>query len=164
MARPKQGRPEPQLREYRLRAHLTQEEVAATIGANAELVRKHERGLARPTEHYRKRYCELYKADEVQLGLRAPERVSAEAEEVVDVLARIRRLETSRIGADMLLGLGLAVEDIIDRYERVGPALVGRCANARHWMGSSTTAAVARSGNSCSAWRARPQRSSGTSP
>ena len=122
MARPKQDRPEPQLREYRLRAHLTQEEVAATIGANAELVRKHERGLARPTEHYRKRYCELYKADEVQLGLRAPERVSAEAEEIVDVLARVRRLETSRIGTDMLIGLGLAVEDIVDRYERVGPA------------------------------------------
>src|SRR3954471_19198600 len=126
MARPKQDRPEPQLREYRLRAHLTQEEVAATIGANAELVRKHERGLARPTEHYRKRYCELYRADEVQLGLRAPERVSAEAEEIVDVLARIRRLETSRIGTDMLLGLGLAVEDIIDRYERVGPAQLVR--------------------------------------
>lgn len=122
MARPKQERPEPRLREFRLRAHLTQEQVAEKIGINAEMVRKHERGISLPIALYRARYCDLYGATEEELGLRPPQRVSTDAEEIVDVLARIRRMEQGRVGVDTLQCLDLAIVDFVDRHERVGPA------------------------------------------
>lgn len=121
MARPRQEPPEPTLREYRVRGHLTQEEVAERIGITAEMVRRHERGIASPIALYRKRYCDFYSATEEQLGLRAPERVSIDTEEIIDVMARIRQLEQGRIGAETLDCLTLAVDDFVERYEKLGP-------------------------------------------
>ena len=121
MARSGHDQPEPKLREYRLRCHLTQEEVAERIGINTEMVRRHEKGISAPIALYRKRYCDFYSATEVQLGLRAPERISSDTEEIIDVMARVRQLEQGRIGAEILGGLTLAIDDFVDRYERLGP-------------------------------------------
>lgn len=67
MARPRKVAFEAHLAEFRQRAHLTQQQVADSLGISAEMVRRHERGLAMPLPLYRERYCDLYSARESEL-------------------------------------------------------------------------------------------------
>jgi transcriptional regulator with XRE-family HTH domain len=69
---------------YRVAARLTQGEVAALLSklsyeldriranVTAEMISRWERGARRPSRVYRRLLCELYDADEVELGLRVP--------------------------------------------------------------------------------------------
>jgi transcriptional regulator with XRE-family HTH domain len=70
MARPRRPEFHPRLADYRRRVGLTQEQVAAQVGITVEMVRRHEHGIAMPIEVYRARYCEIYQATEVELGLK----------------------------------------------------------------------------------------------
>lgn len=70
MARPRRAEFHPRLADFRERAGLTQEQVAEHVGINAEMVRRHERGVAMPIPLYRKRYCDLFGATEEDLGFR----------------------------------------------------------------------------------------------
>jgi DNA-binding XRE family transcriptional regulator len=71
MARPPRAPFQPRIAEFRQRAGLTQEQVGEFVGITGDAVRRHERGDHLPIELYRKRYCELFKATEVDLGFRA---------------------------------------------------------------------------------------------
>lgn len=70
MARPPRRPFQPRIAEFRQRQGLTQEQVGEHIGISAEMVRRHERGTNLPIELYRKRYCQLFGATEVDLGFR----------------------------------------------------------------------------------------------
>lgn len=70
MARPRRTEFHPRLADFRQRAGLTQEQVAENVGISAEMVRRHERGVAMPIPLYRKRYCDVYGATEEDLGFR----------------------------------------------------------------------------------------------
>lgn len=69
MARPKSARTVPALAEYRRRRDLTQEQVAERLGLSVEMIRRHERGDARPGEPFRRGYARLYGATLSELGL-----------------------------------------------------------------------------------------------
>jgi transcriptional regulator with XRE-family HTH domain len=69
MARPRRPEFHPRLADFRCRLGLTQEKVADRVGITVEMVRKHERGISMPIEMYRQRYCLLYGATELELGL-----------------------------------------------------------------------------------------------
>ncbi|MGH7929732.1 MAG: helix-turn-helix domain-containing protein [Candidatus Binatia bacterium] len=70
MARPRRPEFHPHLADYRRRVGLTQEQVAEQVGVTVEMVRRHEHGISMPIEVYRARYCQLYEATEVELGLK----------------------------------------------------------------------------------------------
>lgn len=70
MARPRRPEFHPRLADYRRRVGLTQEQVAGQVGVTVEMVRRHERGISMPIEMYRARYCQLYEATEIELGLK----------------------------------------------------------------------------------------------
>lgn len=126
MARPKRQEFRSNLLTFRQRARLTQEQVAERVGTSAESVSRHERGTTTPGPYYRRRYCELYAASEEQLGfatpalavIAAPE-LAAPTEEIGDVLDRVRLL--TRLGDDELTVFELAVDDLVGRYESLGP-------------------------------------------
>jgi transcriptional regulator with XRE-family HTH domain len=69
VARPRRAPLSPQLADFRHARGLTQEQVAEAIGITAEMVRRHEKGLAQPAEKYRRRYSALYGASEHRLGI-----------------------------------------------------------------------------------------------
>jgi transcriptional regulator with XRE-family HTH domain len=72
VARPRRSPLSPQLAEFRHARELTQEQVAEAIGITVEMVRRHEKGLARPAEKYRRRYSAFYGASESSLGISSP--------------------------------------------------------------------------------------------
>lgn len=134
MPRPRRGKLEPRLSQYRLRASLTQQEVAEQLGISADMVRKHERGLSQPIKLYRLKYCALYAATEDQLGLRSemegvsispadePSNSASDAtpdgtEDPLEVYARIHRLGGVPVGDDILSGLQSAIHEITVTYE-----------------------------------------------
>jgi transcriptional regulator with XRE-family HTH domain len=136
MARPKRVPFTPQLAEHRRRLGLTQEQVAERLGITAEMVRKHERGISMPVARTRIHYCELFGASEVELGLRPRPDAStsssavgggneAQAEDVLAIMERVRRLERASIGASSLAMLDLSIDDFVNRYEREGPKTLG---------------------------------------
>jgi transcriptional regulator with XRE-family HTH domain len=109
MARPRRPALNPRLAEFRRRLDLTQEQVAERIGITPEMVRRHERGLARPSEPYRQRYTALYRASESTLGLTGIRAVTEPAADSLDsieqTVAEISESETSD-GAIELLDRG----------------------------------------------------------
>ncbi len=124
MGRPKRQEFEPNLAKFRRRTRLTQEQVAERLGATAESVSRHERGIVTPGPFLRRRYCELYGATEPQLGFTtspAAELSSQESviEEVSEILERVRSL--TRVGDDELSCFELGVDDLVSRYESSGP-------------------------------------------
>lgn len=70
MARPRRPEFHPHLADNRRRVGLTQEQVAEQVGITVEMVRRHEHGISMPVERSRARYCQLYEATEVELGLK----------------------------------------------------------------------------------------------
>jgi transcriptional regulator with XRE-family HTH domain len=70
MARPHRAPFESRIAEHRKRLGLTQEQVGEYVGITGDAVRRHERGDHLPIELYRKRYRELFKATDVDLGFR----------------------------------------------------------------------------------------------
>lgn len=151
MARPKRGKLEPRLSDYRLRASLTQQEVAEQLGTSAEMVRKHERGQSQPGKFYRLKYCALYAATEDQLGLR-PEtdlshalpldqpadpirNVTDGAEDPLEIYARIHRLGGIPVGDDVLSGLQATIHEISLTYEdQEKTALSSALIRQRRWI------------------------------
>lgn len=125
MARPRRQEFQSHLVEFRRRARLTQEQVAEQLGSTTESVSRHERGVVTPGLYLRQRYCELYGATDVQLGFTVPLPTTgptppeSSAEEVSDVLERVRTL--TRIGTDELICYELGVDDLVSRYEDAGP-------------------------------------------
>ncbi|BBF99385.1 MULTISPECIES: helix-turn-helix domain-containing protein [Pseudonocardia] len=72
MARPRSPRLTPTLADRRRALGLTQEQVGERLGVSVEMIRRHERGAARPGERLRRGYTRLYRASEVDLGLTEP--------------------------------------------------------------------------------------------
>ena len=70
MPRPARTPFESRLRFYRLRAGLTQEQLAHLVGVTPEMVRKHEQGRSFPIQLYRERYAQLFKVSDAQLWVR----------------------------------------------------------------------------------------------
>lgn len=73
MARPRREPFTTRLSEFRRCMHMTQEQVAETLGVSVESVRRHEQALSMPQSAQREKYCELYKAREAELWPRARE-------------------------------------------------------------------------------------------
>jgi transcriptional regulator with XRE-family HTH domain len=126
VARPQRQEFRSNLAAFRRRARLTQEQVAERLGSTVESVSRHERGTTTPGPYLRRRYCELYNADEEQLGFAAPTLAvvgsavePAPTEEIGEVLARVRLL--TRLGDEELAVFELAVDDLVGRYESLGP-------------------------------------------
>lgn len=126
MARPKREIFVPNLAEFRRRARLTQEAVAELLIVSTETIRRHERGAATPSELLRRRYCELYRATEEQLGFIALARTTSvvlthetPTEEISEIMSRVQTL--MRLGGEELTFFELSVDDFVDRYESLGP-------------------------------------------
>lgn len=103
MARPRRPPLNPHLANFRRRIGLTQEQVADRLGITPEMVRRHERGLAHPTERYRRRYCNLYRASEKALGIAgATAPVAGSMESIDQVLAEITESGTSSEAIELL--------------------------------------------------------------
>ena len=121
MARPRRGALTPRLAEFRRHRGLTQEQVAETLGITAEMVRRHEKGLARPIETYRKRYCALYQASHVELGLTASAGSSAQLLDIDELLAGIADSATA---GEAIQQLDRAVTDLAERHTQMSPRSV----------------------------------------
>ncbi|MDQ2709939.1 MAG: helix-turn-helix domain-containing protein [Actinomycetota bacterium] len=108
MARPRRPPLNPHLAESRRRLGLTQEQVAERLGITPEMVRRHERGLARPSEQYRRRYTRLYGASESTLGIGAATApVTDSVESIEQIVTEITESSTSNDAIE-LLGRGAA--------------------------------------------------------
>jgi transcriptional regulator with XRE-family HTH domain len=153
MARPKRGKLEPRLSDYRLRASLTQQQVAEQLGISADMVRKHERGLSQPIKLYRLKYCALYAATEDQLGLRSEiETIRASSpvdelpkpsfdvtpsgtEDPLEIYERIHRLGGVPVGDDVLSGLQATIHEITSTYEdQEKTSLSAKLIRQRRWI------------------------------
>lgn len=108
MARPRRPPLNPHLAKFRRQVGLTQEQVAERLGITPEMVRRHERGLARPSEQNRQRYSRLYGASENKLGIGAGTTpVTDSVEDIDQVVTEITESSTSS-GAIELLDRGAA--------------------------------------------------------
>jgi transcriptional regulator with XRE-family HTH domain len=103
MARPRRPPLNPRLAEFRHRLGLTQEHVAERLGITPEMVRRHEKGLARPSELYRRRYSNLYRASGSALGIGATTAPVADSGESIEqVVAEITESGTSSDAIELL--------------------------------------------------------------
>lgn len=102
MARPRRPALNPRLAEFRARFGLTQEQVAERLEITPEMVRRHERGLARPSELYRRRYSNLYRASENALGIGAVSTTAGSDESIEQAVAEITESSTSNDAIEML--------------------------------------------------------------
>lgn len=90
-------------------------------------MRRHERGIATPSESLRRRYRELYRATDEQLGFHPPAQqaefadlvLDSATEEIAEIAARVHAL--TRVGADELACFELSIDDLVSRYESAGP-------------------------------------------
>src|SRR4051794_36233117 len=71
MGRPPRAEFESKLRQFRVGAGLTQDQLAEQLGVTTEMVRKHERGISLPIPLYRRRYAALFRVGENDIWLSA---------------------------------------------------------------------------------------------
>lgn len=67
MGRPPRDEFESRLRQFRVGAGLTQDQLAEQLGVTTEMVRKHERGISLPIPLYRQRYAALFHVGENEI-------------------------------------------------------------------------------------------------
>lgn len=121
MARPRRGDLTPRLAEFRRHRGLTQEQVAEALGITAEMVRRHEKGLAQPIELYRKRYSAFYRASQVELGLMPGSSAGTQELDVDELLAEIADSATA---GDAIQQLDRVVQDLAERHTQMSPRSV----------------------------------------
>lgn len=115
MARPRSTKTTPALAEHRRRHGLTQEQVAERLGLSVEMIRRHERGDARPTDRFRRGYSILYAASEVQLGLVAePAAVNVVAASEPSILRMPVAVQADdRIGSETLVEINRHMRQLV---------------------------------------------------
>ena len=122
MARPRRSQLTPRLAEFRRQRGVTQEQVADALGITPEMVRRHEKGLARPIEIYRKRYSAFFRASQVELGL-TPASSSSGAQEL-DVDQLLAEIADSATASEAIRQLDRAVSDLAERHTQMSPRSV----------------------------------------
>lgn len=119
MARPRRPALNPRLGEFRVRRGFTQEQVAEALGITPEMVRRHEKGLAQPSERYRVLYSRFYAASQADLGLltSSPDPVAAGPLLTIDDL--IAEISSSATRDESIHQLDLATHSIADAHSSV---------------------------------------------
>ncbi|WP_163549273.1 helix-turn-helix domain-containing protein [Candidatus Frankia nodulisporulans] len=154
MGRPRRGELSPRLAKYRQAANLTQQEVADRIGTTAEMVGRHERGIALPIKFYRLKYCELFAATEDQLGLRASTEApdsrassgpsvtavqttvrDSDNESTLDIFRRIHKFSGTPFNGEIVHALDSAIVDTVRTYEGAEKEFLARSLiKQRRWL------------------------------
>lgn len=119
MARPRRGELNPLLSEFRSRRGLTQEQVAEALGMTAEMVRRHEKGLARPSERYRVLYSRFYRASQVDLGLVAHADAPVAPGVVLTIDDLIAELAASSTSDEAIQQLAMATHAVAESHSKI---------------------------------------------